>query len=134
MTTTTNPGTLSNLLPAAGPDYRGDLNFLSIRGVHHASPKKVGIATATSGFNARFLLNSPMAATPGNIQFLATTAALGLAATPLGYGGQITHNGCRSLASYCTTLASDNRAYYVSGYYNVTNIKGTGTGRLTLKG
>ena len=124
----------SNLLPAAGPDYRGDSNVVAIRGIFHASSKKVGIATVTSGWNARFLLNSPMAATPGNIQYLATTASLGLASTPLGYGGQITHNGCRTLASYCTTLASDNRAYYIKDYYSVTNIKGTGTGRLTLKG
>ena len=115
-------------------DYRGDLNFLAIRGIFHTSSKKVGIATATSGWNARFLLNSPMAATPGNIQYLATTASLGLVTTPLGYAGQITHNGCRTAAGYCVTLASDNRAYFIKDYYPVTNIKGTGTGRLTLKG
>jgi hypothetical protein len=133
-TAATGAPLFSNLLLAAGPDHRGDLNMLSIRGIFNASPKKVGIATVTSGWNARFLLNSPMAATPGTIQFLATTASLALPATPLGYAGQITHNGCRTLASFCQTLVSDNRAYYLSNYYNVTNIKGTGTGRLTLKG
>jgi hypothetical protein len=115
-------------------DYRGDLNFLAIRGIFHVSSKKVSQATGVSGWNARLLLNSPMAATPGNIQYLATTASLGLVSTPLGYSGVISHNGCRTTSGYCVTLASDNRAYYINGYYNVTNIKGTGTGRLTLKG
>lgn len=114
-------------------DYKGDLFLTSIRGIFHTGSRKVGVSTVTSGWNARLLFNSPMAATPGNVQFLATTASVGLASTPLGYCGFMLHNGCRLIASYSVS-ASDNRAYYISGYYNVTNIKGTGAGRLTLKG
>jgi hypothetical protein len=135
MTTAASGAPASSQLNFTGSlDYRGDLNFLAIRGIFHLSSKKVGIATATSGWNARLLLNSPMAATPGNIQYLATTASLGLPTTPLGYASVISHNGCRTTAGYCVTLASDNRAYFIKDYYPVTNIKGTGTGRLTLKG
>lgn len=134
MTTAATGAPLNSNLIHGSNDFKGDLNFVAIRGIFHAGSKKVGIATAASGWTARFLLNSPMAGTPGNIQYLATTASLGLLSTPLGYAGMITHNGCRTLAGYCNTLASDNRAYYINNYYSVTNIKGTGTGRLTLKG
>jgi len=115
-------------------DYRGDLNIVPIRGMFFVGNKKVGIATVTSGWCTRVHWNYPSATTPG-IPFVSTNnASVGLPSTPLGYAATMTHNGVRTFASYCQTLASDNRIYYISNYYNATTISGSTAGRLLIKG
>jgi hypothetical protein len=115
------------------PDYRGDLNIVPIRGVFHVSPKKVALATATSGFVSRIHWNYPSAATAGIPAFSATLASTAVSTSPLGYGGVITNNGVRTFATLCVTAATDNRIYYINNYYNVTAINGGQAGRLLVK-
>ena len=130
----TQAGTYGQLLYTGAADYRGDVNIIPYRGVFNITPKRPGL-TAIPSDSHTVILNSPEATTAGTIQQLFNDGANLWSTLHKGYKrGIMSHNGARSFLSDCVVLLSDNRIYSIKGYYNVTNLAGTGTGRLTIKG
>lgn len=131
----------STIVAAQAGDFRGDLQITPVRGLFHVQTKRAAGNTAPTWSN-RISLNSPSVNTAAGVFGIPERVFV-----PAGGGGTnnifsdpasstagiIYHNGPRTYFSDANTV-SNNTLGFFKNFYGLTNINGTVTGRLTVKG
>jgi hypothetical protein len=131
----------STLVAAQAGDFRGDLLLTPIRGLFHVQTKRAS-GNAAPTWSNRISLNSPAvnsaASVPGIPERIYAPAGAGSTNSIFldpasSTAGILYHNGPRTYFSDANTT-SNNTLGFFKNFYGLTNINGTATGRLTIKG
>ena len=131
----------STLVAAQAGDFRGDLLLTPIRGLFHVQPKRAS-GNAAPTWSNRISLNSPAAnsaaGVPGIPERIYNPAGAGgtnsiFFDAASSTAGILYHNGPRTYFSDANTT-SNNTLGFFKNFYGLTNINGTVTGRIAIKG